>query len=311
MSKISYFFKITRPILWLPIVTVYILGVWFGGSTTSFETLEFLYGFIGIILISSFCYSINYISDIDIDKLSGKYLPIFDEINLIYILIYSISLSISGLFFFSFINKAALYLSGLIVLFGVFYSLEPFRFKKRAPMDVLSHIIGLGFLPFLVGWASISDISIIAIYYATSIGLFIGSGYVILTISDSEFDKKLKINTIVVKIGRNNSAILSLFLLLISLLFYWKINNFIFLTYLLCLPTILIYDVEKISSAYFSQKLLLNATMFFWCEFLLSIMFILSKSLIILLYIVFSISIILFYIKSNQKFSPLYCFDAQ
>lgn len=302
ISKISYFFKITRPILWLPIVTVYVIGVWFGGSAISFETLEFLYSFIGIILISSFCYSINYISDIDIDKLSGKYLPIFDEINLKLVLIYSISLSISGLIFFSFVNKATLYLSGFIVLFGVLYSIEPFRFKRRAPMDVLSHIIGLGFLPFLVGWVSVSDISMIAIYYAISIGLFIGSGYIILTIPDSEFDKKLKINTIVVKIGYKNSSILSLLLLFFSILFYLKLNDLFILSYLLCLPTLIILNLPKSHSTHISSKLLFNLTMFFWCEFILLTITIFSKSLILIIYMAFSISIIiLYYIESNRK----------
>lgn len=300
-NKIPYFFQITRPILWLPIVTIFIIGAWLGGTDNSFESIGFIYGFIGIILISSFCYSINYISDIDIDKLSGKYLQIFDEINTNIILIYSILLSLLGLISFSLVNKTTLYLAGLIVLFGVLYSVEPMRFKKRAPLDVFSHIIGLGVLPFLVGWSSISEISTTSLYYATSIGIFIGSGYIILTIPDSEFDKKFRINTIVVKIGNKKSILISFILLLVSISFYFKIKNLFFLTYLLCLPTLVIYNIPKIYSGYVSPRVLLNSTMFFWCESLLLMIFMSAKSLILILYILFSIIIIFYYIKSRKN----------
>lgn len=291
-NKILNFIQLNRPILWLPIVTVYLTGVWIGGTEKSFGTIDFTYGFVGIILISSFCYCINYISDTNIDRLAGKYLEIFDEININIISIYSVSLALSGLFFFSLISPITLYLAGTMILFGILYSVEPFRLKSKAPMDVLSHITGLGFLPFLLGWGSQSDISIISLYYATSIGLFIGSGYILLTLSDSEFDKKFKINTIVVKIGKPRSITLSYILLLVSVLFYYKINDLFFLTYILCFPSVAIYNTPKLYSKYISPRVLLNLTMFFWCEIILLIILINSKSFQILLYLLFSIMII-------------------
>ena len=294
-NRIRNFVQLNRPILWLPIVTVYLTGVWIGGTEESFGTIDFTYGFVGIILISSFCYSINYISDTNIDRLSGKYLGIFDEININVILIYSVSLALSGLFFFSLISPTSLYLAGTIILFGILYSVEPFRLKSKAPMDVLSHILGLGFLPFLVGWGSQSNITVISLYYATSIGLFIGSGYILLTISDSEFDEKFKINTIVVKIGKARAITSSFVLLLISVLFYYKSNNLFFLSYLLCFPSVAIYNIPKIYSKYVSPRVLLNLTMFFWCEIILLAIFINSKSFQIFLYILFSIMILYYH----------------
>lgn len=296
LKKSILFFQITRPILWLPIITVFLLGVWMGGGANCFATIYFIYAFLGIILISSFCYSINYISDTKIDKFAGKYLQIFDEININIILIYSVILALSGLFFFSLISHLSLYLAITIVLFGILYSVKPFRFKSKAPLDVFSHIIGLGFFPFLVGWTCMGDISTTSLYYATSIGIFIGFGYMLLTISDSEFDKKLNINTIVVKIGNRNSMILSFILLFISLSFYFKINNSFFFTYLLCLPSAVIYNFPRMYSKYILPRVLLNLTMFFWCEIILLILLIYSKSIIILSYILFSI-ILIYYRK--------------
>ena len=118
---------------------------------------------IGVIIFSAFALAgaqavgqiINQIEDVDIDRVNGKgYRPIASgkvSIDQAQIVAWAISV-FSILVAFS-INMIYGIFITIFLLFGIFYNIEPFRFKKRLWINTTSLAISRGLLPLPAAWS--------------------------------------------------------------------------------------------------------------------------------------------------------------
>lgn len=100
-----------------------------------------------------------------------------------------------------------------MILLALFYSVPPFRFKTKTPLDVI--VNGLGyFLPFVLGYTLIKPISSIPneiLYFP----VLIMGGYIYSTIMDYREDKQAGHKTFAVRFSKRTAAITSMIIFLL------------------------------------------------------------------------------------------------
>ncbi len=207
-----------RPTLFVPVWTFLLIGYAraTGGNITG-KMPVLLCVFILYTLLMGAIYIINQIADRESDRINKKlfllsegYIPLkhaYIEILILLITVFILTIPYPPLF------KLFLLFS---FIFGILYSVPPFKFKGRPILDLLSNALGYGFLNFSIGWMTIRNFSAQTFLYSLPYIFAVGAVFVNTTIPDIEGDKKSGEITTGVFLGKNNALILSTILIFVS-----------------------------------------------------------------------------------------------
>ncbi len=127
-------------------------------------------------------------------------------------LIFSLLLTVSCLVLVILVDANLLSLFLIYLLLGTAYSAPPFRLKSVPVVDFLVSGIGAGFLPFLMGLVLTgkisSDISSIVLG-VVPLMLIHSGGHVIQAVGDYEADRKMGVQTFVVRYGKKKGVVVA------------------------------------------------------------------------------------------------------
>ena len=134
-------------------------------------------------------------------------------------LIFSLSLIFLCLVLITFVDMTLLSLFLIYIVFGTAYSAPPFRLKTVPVVDFVVSGIGAGFMPFLMGLELTgklsSDTSLIMLGVMPLVLIHCG-GHIIQAVGDCEVDRKMRVHTFVVKVGKKKGAVVAGFMFLAS-----------------------------------------------------------------------------------------------
>ncbi|MCS7279421.1 MAG: putative 4-hydroxybenzoate polyprenyltransferase [Thermodesulfobacteriaceae bacterium] len=171
-----------------------------------------------------------------------------------------------SLFFFLFscsqINKLTLILSPLVVLLLWFYPLA-----KRI-IDYPHLVLGLVYflIPVAVDIALNEEVSLLAVFLGIAMGTWVAGFDILYSLQDYEFDQKVGLKSLPVKLGISKALKIARFLHLLTLIFLLLLGKFypkttwIYYLGLLVISLFLIYehrlikenDLSKINKAFFT-----------------------------------------------------------
>ncbi len=224
MKVIDFIFA-ARPMLLLPVWSLYLIADKFYFGAEFFEILDFIVLFSLTLLVAG-AYYINQIYDYQSDLInkklgflqSGKISK--NEMTVVFVLI-SIIAIITGF-------KISPFLGGLfcvVFILGYIYSAPPLRLKDRPLLGLLSNSFAYGFLvPLSIpGIAATPDylIMIMPTYYF----MIVSAGYLLTIIPDRDGDAKTGKQTLAVLLSDKSVIIVAIILLMISLLLAWQMNH--------------------------------------------------------------------------------------
>lgn len=208
------FIFLTRPILLVPVWTFLLLGYYRAGGYRFALPSKFLFVFLTYTLLIASAYILNQITDIKSDVINKKHLLLAEGI----VSVKSASIACAILLIVAFLFATRLpplfFIFFLIsFLFGIIYSVPPFKFKDRPILDFVINALGYGFLNFSIGWLTqrplTGDTFLSALPYTFAVGaLFINT-----TILDIEGDKRANAITTSIFLGKDNALRLSSVLL--------------------------------------------------------------------------------------------------
>jgi len=202
----SWFLGLIRPIAWI-VFLLPIMGGFYLGATKDTPLSSILFGFGSLIFVLCFGFTVNALSDIDVDKyhdgrskdmvlsrqplVTGKISV--RQANLFCLLFLAGSILCSLMLGLSFIILILL-LDGIAYV----YSHEPFRLKKRPVGDIIANALLAEFF-FLagitIGNGSWNPLLIIIVF------LLAANFYIPTVMTDYEFDKKAGLRTSAVIFG--------------------------------------------------------------------------------------------------------------
>jgi 4-hydroxybenzoate polyprenyltransferase len=115
----------------------------------------------------------------------------------------ALGLAFLGIVLSFFINLEFTVLMGGCVVLSILYSNPHVKLKGRGGWDLVVNMIGIGvFLP-LAGWSVARPVQEFPFFYLPSIFLGIGTLYVLTTIADYGIDRRMGVNSLVVRFGRD------------------------------------------------------------------------------------------------------------
>jgi len=181
-------------------------------SSEKLYDFKLFYGFLIIALLTSSTFVLNHICDLELDRKNPR-----KEFSLL--VRETLSLQQSWLLFcvlqlacivFSFRlnNDFLLCILGLTIISFV-YNIEPFRFKTRPGLDLVSNGVSLGFLIPLSAWSINQPIEDFPKLYFFSITCYLLALYCPTMAVDVEFDRKFGIETLATKISATKTMQLS------------------------------------------------------------------------------------------------------
>ena len=128
-------------------------------------------------------------------------------------------------------TQGFLFLTILIILLSVAYSLPGFRWKGVAGADLLTNMVGFGVLCPLCGWTLLRPIESAPWWFIGTIALFLGALYAPTTASDYAADRAFGIRTLAVRLGVTRTLLLGFVLqvLYVAILgIGWSLRSFPF-----------------------------------------------------------------------------------
>ncbi|HUV35842.1 MAG TPA: UbiA family prenyltransferase [Patescibacteria group bacterium] len=156
--RLQDYLFLMRPMILIPVWTFYLLGAYHGmrGGESTIETKHLFLGFFSFTALMGAVYVINQIADRNVDRANRKLFLIPDAI----ISVRSAWIEAALLVAVSFQLGTYLPRPFMTVLvaslgLGALYSLDPFRLKKRAVLDVAANAAGNGILNTIAGWVAI------------------------------------------------------------------------------------------------------------------------------------------------------------
>lgn len=206
MKPISLYLRLLRVEAWVCIY-MFVLGIILSRSFLE-PVWSLLTLFLMVFACLGFGFSINYISDVEEDRLSSwKSNPVATgEIGRREALLISISLAFAGIAMSTLFGPKTFVLYTFLVGLYAIYSLPPIRLKTRFMWDVLTHGffagVGLLVLPFIA-----YDAPITASHYGVFVAIFILSMLTELRnhIRDYEGDKAAGQRTTAVVLGKERT----------------------------------------------------------------------------------------------------------
>lgn len=212
-----------RPTLFVPVWTFFLLGFYKGnllqeGYSNYQITKPFVLAFILYTLLMGGVYILNQITDIKSDKINkklyllpGGYISVkyaYLEMIILFVIAFVLAIPFSRQFKIILLASLAL---------GILYSSQPFKFKARPFIDLLSNSFGYGILAFSLGWVTGNPLSKKTFLFALPYFFAVGAVFINTTIPDIEGDRKANQVTTSIFIGEKKAYLLSTSLLFISL----------------------------------------------------------------------------------------------
>lgn len=241
--------KTSRPRFWLYLAGTYLVGYTLGLNTVFDYNLEFVIYFLYFLIPANiFLYGINDYFDWDTDNYNPKkkekesLLEKNQKKSLIKILLITIIISIILL-----IPLRGLTLTSFIIflVLSTFYSMPPIRFKSKPIIDFSSNILYA--MPAIFGYLQTgntpSPLIIIALFFWTA------AMHLYSAVPDIVPDKKAKLKTTAVILGKKTSLLLCLiFWLIVSIIIfkYSTILGLISLAYPVLVIITFFKDINKI-----------------------------------------------------------------
>ena len=220
------FFFAARPLLQLPIWTVYLVALHTRHQQTgeSFAWVD-LFMMVGISLLFSGAAYINQVYDLESDRINNKvgflqkgYLSV-PQLRAGFWIVSIIPLAVAP-----FVSILTVVLFGQFLLLSYLYSAPPIRFKDRPLFGFLANAYGHGLLVALAvaHRVELTDLAtydwLIPAYFA----LTVGATYVLTTIPDREGDQATGKRTAAVVLGRTGALLSAAFLFIASAVVAWR-----------------------------------------------------------------------------------------
>lgn len=166
-------------------------------------------------------YIINQIVDKDSDFENDKlFLIPYDIISVKNAVIFAAILAVVSLTSAFLIGGSVLLILFFIsLIMGLLYSVPPFQVKARPFIDIAFNAIGYGVIAFLVGWYTVSNISLHGLATALGYFLLVSAIFVNTTIPDIPGDKKTGKITTGVYLGKKNALLFSTALFALTLIY--------------------------------------------------------------------------------------------
>ena len=206
MFKNSRLVRLIRPIAWIVFLLPIMIGFDLGASK---ETVpgSVIFGFCALFFVLCFGFSVNALGDVDVDiyhdgrtkdmNLSRQPL-VTGEISTLQAKLLSLLFFIGSLLCAIWVGIYFVATIFILDAIGYFYSLAPFRMKKRPIGDVMSNAL-LGFFFFLAGLtmgkAYMNPLLIITVFLTAA------NFYIPTVLTDYEFDKKGGLRTSAIVYG--------------------------------------------------------------------------------------------------------------
>ena len=223
-------------------------------SSRELFSFDLLYGFLIIALLTSSTFVLNHICDIALDKKNPRKefsLLVRGTINLrtswlLFWILQLLCITLSLRF-----NLEFLYCILGLTIISFVYNVEPFRFKSKPGLDLLSNGISLGLLIPLAAWSIEQPIVEFPKLFFLSIICYLLALYCPTMAVDVEFDRKFGLETFATKFGAEFTMKLSWFFTISGVLillfsgyfeiFPWSYDLFIWTGWLLILEIIVHY----------------------------------------------------------------------
>ncbi len=238
--------KISRPGLWFPTIWIYIVP--FSLSTHFWENNLFWIGLFFVMFpLNYLVYGLNDYNDVVADKLNSRKGNFLFGAKATYKQLAKVPLKITlvlipFLIYFTIVSgiKMALLLLFMIVI-NVVYNFKPFRIKERPPFEIF---IQIGYVFTAYFSILLNDLPMLPWQTFLYLTLFAFQAHIAGEIMDIDPDKKAGKKTTAVLIGRKNTKLVMLLLLLIEsgLLIYW-FNDYVLSGFLLMFSIWLILDI--------------------------------------------------------------------
>ena len=225
MKRLLLDLKISRPGLWFPTVWIYMVP--FGQVTGYLETFDFWIGLLFVTFpLNYLVYGLNDYNDIDADKANerkGNYLfgakagqeklkSVPKRIFFVILPFFMLFVVTKGVWMFA--------LLCLMVIVNIGYNFPPLRLKEKPPFEIL---IQSGYVITALFCVELNQLKPLPWQTLVYLVLFAFQAHIAGEIMDIEPDKKALKRTTSLVLGRRNSKILMLSLLLLEsyLLWYW------------------------------------------------------------------------------------------
>lgn len=220
-STILTLLSLSRPRFWFYLAGPFLLGsIGAAPSLNFFTSFLFCYSFFWFLIPANIIlYGINDISDTDTDinnpKKKDKEVHARKSTYKLYLSAISISFILLIPIFFFFKTTLALSILGLFIFLSLSYSLKPIRFKSRPFLDSLSNILYA--LPGLFIYSELTGV-LPPFSILLSCWCWLSAMHLFSAIPDILYDKKAKVITTAVYLGREKSLLLCTFLWSISMI---------------------------------------------------------------------------------------------
>ena len=217
-STIWDFIFLPRPILLIPVWTFLLLGYYRAGGERFSIGNDFLIVFLTYTLLVASVYVLNQIMDIKSDVINKKHLLLAEG----FISVKNAYIEFAVLIAVALVLTARLpkhYIIFFLIsfLFGIIYSVPPFKFKDRPISDFVINALGYGFLNFSIGWLTQRPLSIQTILYSLPYIFAVGAIFINTTILDIEGDKRSNAITTSIFLGMDNALRLSTTLIVLCI----------------------------------------------------------------------------------------------
>ena len=238
--------KISRPGLWFPTIWIYLVP--FSNQDHYWETLPFWVGLIYVSFpLNYLVYGLNDYNDVKADALNprkGNYLfgakaskkelrSLLKKIILVHLPFFIILILMSG--------TRMLLLLLLMVLVNIIYNFKPFRLKERPPFEIL---IQIGYVITAFFCVELNGLEALPWQTVVYLCLFAFQAHIAGEIMDIEPDMESGKKTTAALLGRKNSKLLMLFLLLCEtfLLWFW-FRDYVLTAFLAIFSIWLVLDI--------------------------------------------------------------------
>ncbi len=229
MKVIDFIFA-ARPMLLLPVWSLFLIADNFYSGTTSFDRYDFII-LAGLTFLVAGAYYINQIYDYQSDLINKKlgFLQTGkisrNEMTIVYIVLSAISI-ITGFMLSRFLGIVF----SLIFILGYIYSAPPLRLKDRPILGLLSNSFAYGILVPLSIPGLAENADYLVMIMPTYFFMTVSAGYLLTIIPDREGDAETGKQTLAVILSDRSIIIVAIILLAFSLLLAWEMNHlFLFL----------------------------------------------------------------------------------
>lgn len=171
------------------------------------------------VFISGSTFAYNDYADRDIDRMNMRKkgsLLVWGVIRPPVVLGLAVALAVAGILMSIFINIAFTALMGVCILLSVIYSNPHIKLKGRGGWDLAVNMFGIGVILPLAGWSVARPVGDFPIFYLPSIAFGIGTLYLLTTLADRKIDMAAGVESVVVRLGTQNSIMLGFAMLVLT-----------------------------------------------------------------------------------------------